>query len=232
VTTVLALSAAWVSALAAWVAVMLGVIAAGFAWRQLNEARELRRAQAQPYVAVFAEEASPRSLAYDLVIKNFGNTAARDIRVEITPPLTRSSQDTTEPQAVDLPEIIPVLVPGQEWRTLWDISFRRLALDLPSAHKVCVTFLDLFDERLDLRFDLDFVATSRRDVLVVKGVHEGVIELEKIAKTTAGWSEPGLGTSGLRVNSRDGDAIDRRVQEEWDQRRREHEEDSPAGPPD
>jgi hypothetical protein len=64
----------------------------------------------------------------DLVVKNFGQTAAYNIRLTL-PPLQVApfkSQITGElVEPLSIPESIAVLAPGQEWRTLWDSAVRR-----------------------------------------------------------------------------------------------------------
>lgn len=72
---------AW-SALAAWSAVLLAMVAGFIARGQLRETRRLREEQAQPYVIVFAETSEAGQWVVDLVVKNFGTTAAKDVRVE------------------------------------------------------------------------------------------------------------------------------------------------------
>jgi hypothetical protein len=47
------------SAIAAWVGLILTVIAALYAWSQLREARQTRNEQAQPYVAIYMEPSEP-----------------------------------------------------------------------------------------------------------------------------------------------------------------------------
>lgn len=108
-----------VTATAAIGTLVVAVVAALYAKRQvesargsLEEARALRREQAQPYVIVSLEAslASPRLI--DLVIKNLGTTAAFDVQLTSDPALTRVKQD--EYVQVWPGYTIPTLVPGQE----------------------------------------------------------------------------------------------------------------------
>jgi hypothetical protein len=108
----------------------------------VEEAEKLRREQAQPYVVVFAEQLPAMRYVLDLVIKNFGTTAAHDVRLEITPQPTRSFGDDGGTREVWLPAEIPVLVPQQEWRTRWDLGNRRRHAGLPDRHDAVVTFTD------------------------------------------------------------------------------------------
>jgi hypothetical protein len=65
--------------------VVIAGLAAWFARGQVLEARETRRAVAQPNVVVFAD-LSPQNWHYlDFVIKNFGETPADNIRLTLPP---------------------------------------------------------------------------------------------------------------------------------------------------
>jgi hypothetical protein len=108
----------------------------------VEEAERLRREQAQPYVVVFTEQLPAMRYVFDLVIKNFGATAAHEVRLEITPQLTRSFDDDRGMREVWLPAEIPVLVPQQEWRTRWDTGNWRRHAGLPDRHDAVVTFTD------------------------------------------------------------------------------------------
>lgn len=151
---------------------------------QLEEARTLRREQAQPYVVMSAApyQAMPEFL--EVVIKNFGTTGARDVVISCTPPLVRTDQNGGS-EEVKLPSTIPFLAPGQEWRTFWD-SGRERSQDkydhLPTRHEVAITYLDSFDEPHTTPSVLDWDLFTSREWLVEKGVHQGVGQLEKIQK--------------------------------------------------
>jgi hypothetical protein len=207
------------SAIAAWltagVAIAAGVVAIG----QLSEARRLRKEQAQPYVAIFMEtkpEVDERFV--DLVIKNFGKTAAFNVRIGIEPWPHRA---TDEPHArVWLPEDIPTLVPGQEWRTSWDFGPRRAGSGLPSRHAATVHFQDSQEELFRLQYVLDWGVYENRMQVTTYGAHHAAKALREIQKTTKRWTESAAG--GLSVVTRDGDARDDRLRQELDER------DSPA----
>ena len=151
---------------------------------QLEEARTLRREQAQPYVMMSATpyEAVPEFV--EIVIKNFGTTGARDVVISYTPPLVRTDQDGGA-QEVKLPGTIPFLAPGQERRTFWD-SGRERSEDryrhLPTRHDVSITYVDSFDEVHTTPAVLDWDLFTSCEWIVEKGVHQGVGQLEKIAK--------------------------------------------------
>jgi hypothetical protein len=214
---------AW-SALAEWGGVILALVAGLVAYKQLGEARRLREDQAQPYVAVFAEESPADFSVIDLVIKNFGRTVARNICISVDPPLMRAA-GTEDMKVVEIPAIIPTLVPGQEWRTLWDTTMARPSSDLPTSYHVSVSFRDSRGREFRAYESmLDWTATTRRDIVEVHGIHGAVKALRRIATTFEGWTENPLRGSGLRVSARDGDELDRQYQVRYEEERRHQEE--------
>jgi hypothetical protein len=103
------------AALGAWITAGVAVAAGLIAWYQLGEARQPRLAQAQPYVIAFMADNPDRPKYVDLVIRNFGLTAATDVRVEIKRSPRRARFAGEPCETVAWPAHIPVLVPGQEW---------------------------------------------------------------------------------------------------------------------
>src|SRR5215212_1433976 len=75
---------AW-AALAAWATVGVAAAAGYIALEQLNEAARLRREQAQPYVVAYIQPSPAAPFLAEIVLKNFGATAAQDVRLTITP---------------------------------------------------------------------------------------------------------------------------------------------------
>jgi hypothetical protein len=143
---------------------------------QLGEARRLRLEQAQPYVVVFLEAGPAGDIWVDLVVKNFGVTAATDVRVEIT----------QLDHVLEVPASIPTLVPGQEWRTLWDGIHRRKDVALPSEYRAAVTFRDSRGrESFDATYLLDW-ETLRRTSVTVYGTHDAAEALIEINKKVGG----------------------------------------------
>lgn len=119
-------AATW-AAWAQWATAAIAVGAAIFAYQQVKLARETRERVAQPDVVVYIDHHRVRHYL-DLVIKNFGQTTAYNVRLML-PPLQvapYTNQNTGE-EITNLwvPETIAVLAPGQEWRTVWDSAIRR-----------------------------------------------------------------------------------------------------------
>lgn len=212
---------AW-AALAAWVTVGVAAGAGYVAIKQLNEAAALRREQAQPYVAAYIEPSPAASVFIELVLKNFGATAAHDVKLKIDPPPTRAIDDDLPPERRGdhwLPDVIPVLVPGQEWRTLWDSGLQRYdngRTDFPEYHEGTVTYIDTHGAAHTTAAVLDWRMLTSREVMEVYGEHHSAKALREISKTITKWNESAAG--GLKVVARDGDAKDERAREYRDQR--------------
>jgi hypothetical protein len=190
---------------------IVAVVAARAAFRQVAEARELRQEQAQPYVAVYMEPSAATPEIVDLVIRNFGATAAHEVRLNIVPSLQRSVQGGGS-EEVWLPELLPTLVPGQEWRTMWDLGRNRKDSSVPDKHSVKVDFKDAHGRPFSLNCELDWGAYKGRQWVVTYGIHDAAKALREIDKRTSKWQEGPQG--GLAVFVRDGDEKDRREREE------------------
>jgi hypothetical protein len=136
---------AW-SALGTCVGALVAVAAASFAAWQVWELRSTRERQTQPNVVAFT---SPNAKVYqflDLVIANYGLTAAYHVKLTF-PPLTVSPYIGVAGEQVTklhLPDEIAVLAPGQEWRTMWDAATERHSKrhELGSRFEGSVTFED------------------------------------------------------------------------------------------
>jgi hypothetical protein len=127
-------SGAW-TAIAAWLAVVVGVGALVYAWRQYQRAREQAAELMQPNVAMFMEPNANDWHLVELVVKNFGRTPAFGIRFEfVNPPTVGKYESATyEDRYIDITELnlpaeIPYLAPTQEWRIVWDSALDRREL--------------------------------------------------------------------------------------------------------
>ncbi|BCI51685.1 hypothetical protein NIIDNTM18_09630 [Mycolicibacterium litorale] len=85
----------------------------------------------------------------ELVVRNFGQSAAHDVRFDFThPPTVARYEDRADgiPDIAELqlPNELPVLAPGQEWRTVWDSAIDRneLAGSIRSRFDGTVTYYD------------------------------------------------------------------------------------------
>jgi hypothetical protein len=219
--TILDISNGGWSAIAAWVGLLLAVIAARYAWSQYSAARQTRDEQAQPYVAIYMEPTEADRNAVDLIVKNFGATAARDIAITIEPPLQSSLN--AEVDKVNVPSVIRTLVPGQQWSTFWDTTFHREDRGLPTHHTATIEFKDSRNRTLGpYTFDLDWDAILGRGYIVTYGMHQLAVAVREIRDLLKGWRTPGA--DALRVLAYSGEEHDRQRQEHFQQRIREQQE--------
>lgn len=214
---------------------MVAIVAAGVAVNQLAEARKARetatkdaydlQAQTnkdarnlqleaiQPYVMMYMERSGASDRLVDLVAKNFGQTAATNVRVSFEPHPQRSSQGQQPPEDVRWPDAIPTLAPGQEHRVLWDSGLARLGSEnpthgeLPDRHEVTVTYSDAHGTALTSTAILDWSVYKQRRWAPVKTLHNLAESVDTLSKTVESFRE-GI-NGGLAVVVRDGDAKDR-----------------------
>ena len=213
------------TALAACVAASVAIIAAIIGGWQLSEARTLRLEQAQPYVVVFTDESGGDPRHIDLVIKNLGSTAAQDVCVTFSSPL--HSAVLQEHSPIKTPSLIPVLVPGQEWRTFWDFTpARAAASEMPREYSADIAFRDSRGKKsFRFTFEIDWQVLIDGAFVTIYTVHDAARALREISALMSGWKESG--GSGLRVFMRDGDTKDQRETEAWAQHEADHSKEEP-----
>lgn len=213
----------WTAA-AAWATVLVAGIAVAVAVSQLGESRRLRREQVKPYVVVYMEPAANPHMVR-LVVKNFGATAAVDVRLEVTPRAQRSNGQGGA-EDVWLPPVIPTLVPGQSWETLWDFGPERVKVTpaLPKTYAATVTYVDpnaKQSEALEVtRAVLDWGQYEGRRWMNTYDVHDAAKALREIRDLAKKWTEFG---GGLSVWTRSGEARDERRQAAFESSQAEHE---------
>jgi uncharacterized protein (DUF2249 family) len=142
-------SATWL-AVAAWAAVVLGVAALIYAHQQLRRTRRLSAEQLRPRVVMFMEPHPTDWYVIELVVRNFGTTSAHNIRLAFFNPPTVAQYEhgylDGQPDVAELalPRELPILAPGQEWRTVWDSAMDRAELgeQLESRFVGRLTYLD------------------------------------------------------------------------------------------
>jgi hypothetical protein len=147
---VLGMSAGGWTALAAWLAVLVGIGALVYAWRQYQQAKAQTAELMQPNVAMFMEPAANDWHLVELVVKNFGKTPAYGVRFEfVNPPTVGKYETAYEDRYVDITELnlpaeIPYLAPMQEWRIVWDSALdrRELGEAIASRFHGAVTYYD------------------------------------------------------------------------------------------
>jgi len=210
-------SGGW-AAIAAWVGLLLLAAAAIVAFFQLRLGQRLREEQAQPYVAISMEPTEPDPNAVDLIVKNYGATAAREVEISFDPPLKSS----LAPEDVKVPSIIHTLVPGQEWTTLWDTAIHRKDSGLPEHYTATITFKDMRGNQLGpYTFDLDWNQIIDRGWIVTYGMHALATALREIRDEYKHRGDRSY--SHVLVYS--GDERDRRERERWEQVTKEQEQE-------
>jgi hypothetical protein len=144
---------------AAWAAILLGVVALVFTNRQIRLTRRLAAEQTRPHVAMFMEPHPADWHVIELVVRNFGQTAAYDIRFSFpNPPTVAEYENSTAGYAdvaeLQLPRELPVLAPGQEWRMVWDSALDRAEIGsgIESRFTGTVTYYDRPDNPRGWRF--------------------------------------------------------------------------------
>lgn len=194
--------AAWLTFAVAAVALVYAAVQVGEAKRSRQQARQIEIERAQPYVVAYMEPSPATNLAIDLVIKNYGQTAARDVRLSVDPS-PRRSQDN---EVVTVPFPIPILAPGQEWRTSWDYTPSRMESALPKRHVGRVRYTGIDAKTQESVVVLDWSIYTSRHWIEVHGVHAGVVALRELRDNLAKWTEKPNGP--LSVLVRDGEAKD------------------------
>lgn len=207
-----------VAAGAAWATVVVAIVAAALVLRQIREAQQLRLEQAKPYVIAFMEPDETNPMLVNIVVQNFGATAAVDVRVVVTPTPQRSSHAGVPVEDVWLPEVIPTLVPGQRWQTWWDVSSERADSEpaVVSRHDVSISYKDPnrppdADPELVVAV-LDWDQYSGRRWAQTYGTHHAAKALRNIEKRLRNHKLP---MSGATVWVRDADRHDAEKDKEF-----------------
>ena len=115
---------------AAWAAIALGVVALLLTNHQIRRNHRLTLEQVRPHVGMLMEPHSADWHVIELVVRNFGRTAAYDIRFSFpNPPTVAEYENAADGYAsvveLQLPRELPMLAPGQEWRMVWDSALDR-----------------------------------------------------------------------------------------------------------
>ena len=101
--------------------------------RSVAEMVEDRDQQIAPYVVVFFDHQTDSPI-FDLVIKNTGRTAARDVEVTFEPPLQTSLKNYDIEQLAFIHQVIPTLPPEYEIRASVDVIDNALkSVTLPKS---------------------------------------------------------------------------------------------------
>lgn len=170
------------------------------AWRSLLHTRGQREDQFRPHVVVDIEPSAVRPMV-DFVVRNLGQTAARDVRIATNPTLQTTTDDAHPKYALKdsaiLAQGIPMLPPGREIRSLFDSMPDLLNTGLPTRYEGTVTYdgsrggKTYHDE-----FVIDLNVHAGLTYIDQKGLHQVAKALEEVARRLGQWSES---HHGLRV---------------------------------
>ncbi|NQD42479.1 hypothetical protein HP453_17290 [Glutamicibacter halophytocola] len=224
----------WIGAVSAALTFVVAGIALAFAWGQIKEAEKTRqqvadieRDKAQPMVVAFMEM-NDTKFFMELVIKNFGQTPAYDVRFTSDLPLQQASGgNMPERREVLVPEVIPFLAPGQEWRTIWDAPFiRSKDRTITDRHQATIRFKGLDDTHLTSSAILDWSIWKAVSYTDTYGIHHVAKELKELRSIVDRWTEQ-PNKSGIRVTVRNGDAKDLRIRKLREEEAQDREENPP-----
>lgn len=160
--------------------------------RSVAEMVEDRDQQIAPYVVVFFDHQTDSPI-FDLVIKNTGRTAARDVEVTFEPPLQTSLKNYDIEQLAFIHQVIPTLPPEYEIRASVDVIDNALkSVTLPKQYRVKVTYSGGIkaekreaDYILDLNIFNGILETHTRSLTdLTKAVEEISDKLDELAKIT------------------------------------------------
>jgi hypothetical protein len=211
------------------------VVAAIVAWRQVGEARKLREEQTRPFVVL---DFDAHEVLIYLTLKNLGTTLARNVRVTVEPSFKSALDDHTERLAalqMFTERGIPTLAPGKEFGTLFDVATQRKPENDPSGKglpDVYVAHIQ-YEDPAGRRF--------AEDVILDLGVYWGLQyvkesdlgdirrELKALVGVAQKWTASGGGL--LRLSPAEVEARFAARRTELEARRRELEADA-QGPPD
>lgn len=165
-------SGTWI-AWAAWAAIVLAVVTLIFTNSQISRNRRAVAEQTRPHVAVFMEPHSADWHVIELVVRNFGRNAAYDIGFSFAnPPTVAEYENATDGYAdvveLRLPDSLPMLAPGQEWRMVWDSALDRAEIGsgIESRFTGTVTYYDRPDPSHGRRFWQRERSPLRTDVVL------------------------------------------------------------------
>lgn len=188
-----------VASIASAAAVIVAVVA-------ILQVRNLEKEKAQPSIAVSIDRNAAVPWIYELVVQNLGHTEARDVRISIEKKTDAGQAGTRD--APIIPNVWPVLVPGQVWRSTWgtlDQHGKGTGDDaVADIYQAVVTYKGLKGkDREPTTFDLDWGMFYRRSYMDEKTVHHVALylaDLNKNMKAVLGEMKMQRATIGTLVS--------------------------------
>lgn len=152
------------------------------AQEQTRQAGELEWQRTRANVVVYMEPNPAVHYIADLVIANFGATPARDVALSADTPLRRTAIGGDPQREMVAPaQPIPLLAPGQQWRTSWDQAWKYMESPLPRRYKVTVAFTDERGEQRESDSVLDWTSFVDRRYMTHDEYRTLVMPLTEIA---------------------------------------------------
>jgi hypothetical protein len=130
------------------------------AYAQMRETKQARKESLEPLVVAEIVGAENDRDVMVLVIKNVGPSIARNVRIEVSPPPTRSF-DTPDATPMHQWRVfthgIATMPPSHQLVFLWDIGSRRFNIEpaLPSRFTFTITAVGPFGPTPPLTYDID-----------------------------------------------------------------------------
>ncbi len=147
--------------------------------KQVWEMREAREIATAPNVIAYLDVEVNRSLA-DLVVKNIGKGAARDVMLSFEPPL-QTTKDIEIANMNIISEGIPFLPPDQEVRAFFDFLPDYFKSELPDQYSATVTFEGgITKARRTNLCIIDFSVYRNLSNVREKTLHDLVVQAEKL----------------------------------------------------
>ncbi|WP_328788256.1 MULTISPECIES: hypothetical protein [unclassified Streptomyces] len=123
--------------------------------QQLEQAEAVHREQNEPYVVVDIQPDVSGALV--IVVENIGSTIARNVRIEVDPPLESGwGEDLTEMLARAFSRTFPMLPPRRRLEFLLDEQERFQNTDLPTAYTFTVRCEGPYGPVEDMEHVVDF----------------------------------------------------------------------------
>jgi hypothetical protein len=201
------------------------LLAAGVAGWQVLEARKLRLERNRPFVVVDFDLDMEKGYLIFFDVANTGNSLARDIRIEVVPPL-ESSIDVPVDKLKMLNDGIATLPPGKRLRTFFDMSFRRNEdeKDYPMTHVATVRYKDEKAKRsFEETYNLDLDQYMNMHFLTNHGLGDIYDEIKRTRTMMEKWGWSG-GRGLVAMTPEEGRKEGERMREAMEERRRRFEE--------
>ena len=124
--------------------------------KSINEMKLGREDQSKPKVVCYFEHNSKTRQTYDLVIRNYGHSAAFNVNLAFSPELQHYGAMSLRPLKE---KHFRIMAPGYEWRTFWD-SFPGTDMSRTPDEFIAVITFDWDNDRKHERYETQFDVKS------------------------------------------------------------------------